>query len=80
MSCPECGHDMYWQGGIKPSVCMFKLGDPMGHYKAMRGREWARLEERAAIVAWLRRQNSYGDDFADAIEQGEHTKRRAGDG
>ena len=39
-------------------------------------REQARMEERAAIVAWLRGPEPYpdGHDIADAIEAGEHLK------
>ena len=46
-----------------------KYGYDQGYYD---GRQFDRMEERAAIVAWLR-----DDDFlmtADAIEAGEHLK------
>ena len=50
-----------------------KYGYDQGYYD---GRQFDRMEERAAIVAWLRGPEPYpdGHDIADAIEAGEHLK------
>ena len=45
-----------------------KYGYDQGYYD---GRQFDRMEERAAIVAWLRVLSNF---YADAIEAGEHLK------
>lgn len=52
-----------WEPG--PEMTVVKLAKAFARH---------RMEERAAIVAWLRENFGFDDDRADAIEAGEHLK------
>lgn len=63
--CPECGLDTYWQGGIKPSICIQKQNHPLCHVKSVRARKHGQVEAIAAATALVREEfNQYEPDGA----------------